>query len=49
LDEGLTLSLEDNEAGFEYGYAGASGRKLIVNEVDLILQEAVGLFRIAGS
>jgi len=52
LDGGLTLFLEDNEADFENGYAEASGRKPIVKEVDLILQEAgeaVGSFRIAAS
>jgi len=48
-DAGLTLLLEDDEAGFEYGYAGASGRKLIVKKVNLVLQEAVGSYGITGS
>jgi len=46
LDGGL---LEDNEAGFEYGYAEASGRKPIVKKVNLVLQKAVGSFGIAAS
>jgi len=33
---GLTLFLEDNEAGFEYGYAEATGRKPIVKNVNLV-------------
>jgi len=39
---------DPNEAGFEYGYAEASGRKPIVKKVNLLLQEAVGSFGIAG-
>ena len=35
LDGGLSLFLEDSEAGFEYGYAKASGRKPIVKKVNL--------------
>jgi len=27
LDEGLTLFLEDNEVGFEYGLCGSLGQK----------------------
>jgi len=38
LDGGLTLSLKVNEAGFEYGYTEASGRKPIVKKVNLVLQ-----------
>jgi len=43
LDGGLPLFLEDNEA---YGYAETSGRKPIVKKINLVLQEAVGLFGI---
>jgi len=35
LDGGLTLSLENNEAGIKY--AEVSGRKPIAKEVDLVL------------
>jgi len=49
LDGGLKLFLEDNAAGFEYGYAETSGRKPIMKKVNLVLQEAVCSFGIAGS
>jgi len=48
LDGGLTLFLEDNEAGFEYGYVEASDRKSIVKKVNLVFQEAVCTFGLAG-
>jgi len=49
LNEGPTYFVEDNKASFEYGYAEASGRRPIMKKVNLVLQEAVGTFEIAGS
>ena len=49
LDGRFTLFLEDDEAGFEYGYAETTGKKIVKMVNNLVLQETVCSFGIAGS